>query len=124
MICFNVNRKNYRDLVQIYLPKDNCISLGYFKGLKNKKLWYLGVNDTCYMIRKNLFWWSHVLQGWLYKHHIYWHNWIIDECCPGFECCANKVKDPKMKQLLKDLHRAIEEQISGCYYSKEKGHEK
>ena len=71
MICFNVNRKNYRDLVQIYLPKDNCISLGYFKGPKNKKLWYLGINGTCYMIRKNLFWWSHVLQGWLYKHHIY-----------------------------------------------------
>ena len=29
-----------------------------------------------------------------------------------------------MKQLLKDLHRAIEEQISGCYYSNEKDDEK
>ena len=124
MIFFNVSGTNYKNLIEIYLPKDNCISLGYFQELKNKKLWYLGINDTYYLIRKNLFWWSHRLQKWLYKHHIYWHNWIIDECCPGFECCSHKVKDPKMKQLLKDLHRSIEEQIPVFYYSKEKDDEK
>lgn len=71
MILFNVSGTNYKNLVEIYLPKDNCISLGYFQEPKNKKLWYLGVNDNYYLIRNSLFWWSHVLQGWLYKHHIY-----------------------------------------------------
>lgn len=80
-------------------------------------MWFLEVGETHHLIRKTLFWWSHELQGWLYKRGIYWHNWIIDECTPGFECCMHKIP-LKDRQVFKDLYRAVEEQIGYVLYRK------
>ena len=77
--------------------------------------WFFEKDDMHWGIRRNIFWWSHLLQDWLYKRKIYWHNWIIDECTPGFECCMHKVKEED-KQILKDLRRAVEEEIPYVCY--------
>ena len=82
--------------------------------------WFLEIDDMHYLIRKNIFWWSHELQAWLYKRKIYWHNWIIDECTPGFECCMHKVPEED-KQILCDIYRASQEQIPYVlYFGKDK----
>ena len=82
--------------------------------------WFFEKDNMHWLIRKNIFWWSHELQSWLYKRGIYWHNWIIDECTPGFECCMHKVPEED-KQILRDLVRAVEEQIPFvCVFRKDK----
>ena len=81
--------------------------------------WFFERNNIHWPIRKNIFWWSHELQAWLYKRGIYWPNWIIDECTPGFECCMNKVSEDG-KQSLRDLRRAVEEQMPLCVFRKDK----
>jgi len=48
---------------------------------------------------------SRSMQNKLSKKHIYWHNWVADECTPGFECCNPDLipedvkRDKKLKKL-------------------------
>lgn len=105
-----------------YFIRFNGFSLGKYNPHSSGS-WFLEFKDKHYLIRKTLFWWSHLLQAWLYKRGIYWHNWIIDECTPGFECCMHKVKD-KNKQMLKDLAYVEQEQMTGLLVTKDGDNEK
>jgi hypothetical protein len=67
--------------------------------------------DYVYFLRHVLFgWFSTPLQKFLYKHKIYWHDFLSGQCTPMFECCKHKIKNEKEAQLMKDIVRMSLEQ--------------
>ena len=82
--------------------------------------WTLTIDDYTYDIRSCIFSWSRHIQTFLYKRGVYWHNWLIGECTPGFECCIHKVKKEEDRNFLKNLVRASLEQTPLLYYKKGK----
>lgn len=58
------------------------------------------------------------IQMFLYKRKIYWHNWLVGEFTPFFECCQHKVKNEDEARLMKSLIRAKLEQQPIVYFNK------
>lgn len=55
-------------------------------------------------------WLSHRVQKHLYSKKIFWHDFVINQCTPYFECCIHKVEG-KYLDVLKQICYARDEQI-------------
>lgn len=82
--------------------------------------WYIQIDQTLHCIKRYIFWWSHKLQDFLYKRKIYWHNWILGECTPYFECCIkNKKLTEEERSILNAVAYAAAEEVPVAYIKKD-----
>lgn len=62
-------------------------------------------------------WLSCKIQKHLHSKKIFWHNFVMNQCTPYFECCMHKVRDEDL-DILKQICYAGDEQIPTVHISK------